>query len=302
MKYYIYGLSSSEDGVVRYIGQTKNSLNARLNEHKCDALTRKLKSHKCNWIRKIYKNGFVLNITLIEETDENHWQDREIYWIRKYRNKNDKLVNQLDGGQCGGIGGKFFKYSYSETKNRLKEMGLIFNNFKEYKAHMKNNQQLKCFFPLNPKKVFSSRNEWVSWGDFLSTEYISDREIHASIVTYDKAKKVVVNNKISSINEYRCFYKNVIGLPMYPEKVYKNKGWSNWFDFLDRKKVVKCNYDVFCRYISMYFPFGITQKEYEHKLSAGELSKKLPYHPERKYGKTLSKIVKEVLEKAKKTE
>ena len=87
MEYYIYGLSSSKDGIIRYVGQTKNALKNRLNEHKCDALTRKLKSHKCNWIRKIYKTGFKLQIELIEITDELHWQEREIYWIQEYRKK-----------------------------------------------------------------------------------------------------------------------------------------------------------------------------------------------------------------------
>lgn len=298
MEYYIYGLSSSENGIIRYIGQTKNALKNRLNEHKCDALTRNLKSHKCNWIRKIYKSGFKLQIELIEKTDELHWQEREIYWIQEYRKKfENKLINQLDGGQCGGIGGQFFPYSYDETKEKIKELELSFRNFKDYKEYVKEHQDLKKFFPLNPKKVFSARKEWVSWGDFLSTQYVSDKEKHDMHVPYEDAKRIVNQNKISSIKDYRKFYNEKIGLPMYPERTYKNKGWTNWFDFLGNKKIIKCDYNTFCRYISIYFSSGITKKEYEHKLSIGELSKRLPYHPERNYGKSLHDIIKEVLVK-----
>lgn len=73
MKYYIYGLYSTEDNIIRYVGQTKSQLNQRKNEHKCDALTRKIKNHKCNWIRKVYKDGFEIGITLLDEANEKNW-------------------------------------------------------------------------------------------------------------------------------------------------------------------------------------------------------------------------------------
>ena len=38
MKYFIYGLYSTENNIIRYVGQTKSSLTQRKNEHKCDAI------------------------------------------------------------------------------------------------------------------------------------------------------------------------------------------------------------------------------------------------------------------------
>lgn len=293
MKYYIYGLSSSEDGIIRYVGQTKNNIKNRLNEHKCDALTKKLKSHKCNWIRKVYRDGFEIKISLIEETDEKHWQEREIYWIQEYR-KTNKLLNQLDGGECGGIGGKYFQYSYSETKDLLKKMNFSFKNFKEYKSKIKEQEELKKFFPLNPKKVFSARNEWVSWGDFLGNAYVSDQEKHNNILTYELAKNIVRERKISDMNEYQKLSLTRNDLPLWPNKAYKNKGWNNWYDFLGKTKIVKCSYETFCRYLSIHFNKLITRKKYEEMFTSGKLSKKLPYHPDRIYGKTWTNIKRDI--------
>lgn len=297
MKYYIYGLSSNEDNVIRYIGQTKNSIKNRLNEHKCDALTRKLKSHKCNWIRKIYKNGFILQIDLIEETDEKHWQEREIYWIQEYRKRNNKLLNQLDGGQCGGIGGKFFQYTYNETKMFIKNSNLVFNTFKEYKKFVRKHTEYSDRLPLNPKKVFSYRGEWVSWGDYFSNDYVSDKEKSDAILPYENAKQLLFDNKITNISEYFEFIKNRNDLPQSPRSHYKGNGWVNHYDFFSKEKIVKCDYNTFCRYISFNYGELMTRNEYEKKFKEGKINKRLPFHPHRQYNKKWSEIKQDIANK-----
>ena len=297
MEYYIYGLSSSEDGVIRYIGQTKNSLNARLNEHKCDALTRSMKNHKCNWIRKIYKNGYKLQIHLIEVTDETNWQNREIYWISKYR-ENGNIVNQLDGGQSGGIGGKFFPYTYEETKSFIRGLGMNFTSARNYKAFLREHiNEYKDRLPLNPKKVFTYRNEWVSWGDFFSNSYISDKEKGSKIVPYDEAKRILLKNDITNITEYNTFVVDRDDLPLYPRNHYKGHGWINHYDFFNKEKIVKCDYDTFCEYISINFGELMTRKKYEYEFRTGNISKNLPFHPDRAFNKTWADMRKDIADK-----
>lgn len=299
MEYYIYGLSSSENGIIRYVGQTKNSLKSRLNEHKCDALTRKLKSHKCNWIRKIYKDGFKLQIELIEKTDELRWQEREIYWIQEYRKKNNNIINQLDGGQSGGIGGKFFPYSYKETKDFIKGLRISFTSFKDYKKFLREHiDEYKDRLPLNPKKVFTHRNEWISWGDFFSNDYVSDKEKDSKIVSYNEAKKIILENNIKNISEYNMFISNRDDLPLSPRTHYKNNGWINHYDFFGKKKIVKCDYDTFCEYMSINFGGLMARKEYEKMFRANKIDKEMPSHPHRSFNKSWTDIRRDIVDRA----
>lgn len=92
----IYSLSSSEDGVVRYIGQTTGRLNQRLTHHHYDA--KKLGTiHKSNWIRSVINKGFEVVISAIEL--DAPWADAEIKWIKHYRELGHDLVNTTDGGE-----------------------------------------------------------------------------------------------------------------------------------------------------------------------------------------------------------
>lgn len=95
----IYGLVSSEDNIVRYIGQTMRPLEKRLNEHK----SCKKSCISCyRWIRKVIANGYEVRIELLEENC--HWNDAERKWIAEYRkNFPGVLLNWSDGG-CGYSG------------------------------------------------------------------------------------------------------------------------------------------------------------------------------------------------------
>jgi hypothetical protein len=96
----IYSLSSSEDGVIRYIGQTTGRLDQRLIHHHYDA--KKLFAiHKSNWIRSVINKGFEVVIAVIEL--DAPWAEAEIKWIKHYRDIGHDLVNTTDGGE-GVIG------------------------------------------------------------------------------------------------------------------------------------------------------------------------------------------------------
>lgn len=96
----VYSLSSSKDGVIRYIGQTTGRLDRRLIHHHYDA--KKLSTiHKSNWIRSVINAGHEVVISALEENAE--WGTAERKWIAHYRSLGVDLVNTTDGGE-GVIG------------------------------------------------------------------------------------------------------------------------------------------------------------------------------------------------------
>ena len=242
---YIYGLFSSEDNIIRYVGQTKNTLEKRLNEHIYVALKYNGKTHKDNWIRKVYSNGFKVNIISLEEVDEKNINEKEIYWITQFNN----LTNIAEGG----IGGKVFKYdiSYEDAKNYLK------NNFniKSKNDFYKNIELLPNFIPKNPYEHYKCKNEWVSWGDFLSTNNIYDNDVN--YLTYNESKKILKHFKLKNKKEFLEKNKDLrltnISIPNKPERFYKKRGWEGYADFLSLNKKYNITYELFIRYIKLYF-------------------------------------------------
>lgn len=96
----VYALSSSADGIVRYIGQTQKSLEGRLRDHMNESTSKK-KSLKLNWIRQQTKLGNKILITPIKV--DAVWNDDEIEIIRTFRENGYALLNMTSGGD-GVIG------------------------------------------------------------------------------------------------------------------------------------------------------------------------------------------------------
>ena len=91
----IYTLSDPITNEVRYIGQTKHSLEERLRGH----LKGKGKTYRVHWINSLKNKGLVPNIELIEEVDKSIGSQTEIYWISMFRFWGFNLTNLTDGGE-----------------------------------------------------------------------------------------------------------------------------------------------------------------------------------------------------------
>lgn len=96
----VYGLASSEDGRLRYIGQTVCGLKKRLYEHRYYA-----KKHKKfpvqKWICSVIDNGFDIIAWIIAPIAILHETEKET--IAYYRDLGFDLLNLTDGGE-GTIG------------------------------------------------------------------------------------------------------------------------------------------------------------------------------------------------------
>lgn len=80
----------------KYIGQTRKELKERIRQHKNSSCKKKYKNVKFyNAIKKYGWENFIWGI--VEEGDINIWNDREIYWIEKYKTYEDGY-NLTKGG------------------------------------------------------------------------------------------------------------------------------------------------------------------------------------------------------------
>lgn len=92
----IYALS--QDGVVRYIGQS-NKIEHRYRQH-CSIFQNQGKTKRQCWIRKMLESGTQPELLIIEVTSD--LDTREIYWINHYRDLGNDLTNTADGGTLNG--------------------------------------------------------------------------------------------------------------------------------------------------------------------------------------------------------
>lgn len=92
----VYGLSTSADGRIRYVGQTIHPLHVRLRQHLNWARKGK-KSALFVWIRKHEANGESVNIFALEEHAVLH--EAEIRLIAFYKRMGAALVNSTKGGE-----------------------------------------------------------------------------------------------------------------------------------------------------------------------------------------------------------
>lgn len=90
----IYGLLDPKTSKIRYIGKTTNTLNVRLSKH-ISSIKYEAPTHRSNWIKSLLEMGLKPNIFLIETCNETNWEDRERFYIKKYKSH---LTNTSEGG------------------------------------------------------------------------------------------------------------------------------------------------------------------------------------------------------------
>lgn len=91
-KIIVYGLASSQDGKIRYVGQTSKSVRERWRGHTKE----KHNTHKNRWVQSVLSSGHKI-ITFVLEQDA-VWSETEIRLIAWYRKHGADLTNSTDGG------------------------------------------------------------------------------------------------------------------------------------------------------------------------------------------------------------
>lgn len=112
--YQIYGLYCPFTDQLRYIGATSMSLKRRLLYHGYRA--RKQNSKRDIWLRSLMPLKPI--IQPIEVCDESNWEEKERYWISKFRDEGFDLVNNSGGGK-GPLGAKYTKEYMPQPKEKI---------------------------------------------------------------------------------------------------------------------------------------------------------------------------------------
>lgn len=128
--YALYDPTDLEQGppCIRYIGFTGVLLDRRLWEHVNEA-KKGIATHRCNWIRSLLDRGIEPAAIVLEEVTAENWQEREIWWIAKFR---AILTNATDGGEGLINPTQAVRDQISETVSRT----LQGNQRRKGKAHL----------------------------------------------------------------------------------------------------------------------------------------------------------------------
>ena len=90
----IYGLTDPRTGLIRYVGKSENP-EKRLKGHLRD----RRKCHRVSWLQSLTALGLRPGLTILEEIDDENWQDAERKWIKHFREQGIRLTNSTDGGE-----------------------------------------------------------------------------------------------------------------------------------------------------------------------------------------------------------
>src|SRR5687768_14832090 len=92
--------------------------------------------------------------------------------------------------------------------------------------------------PAHPYGVYKHKG-WTSWGDWIGT-----RNKKGGFRAFEEARIYVQNLGLKSYEEWRSWYKSEtrpIDIPANPSRVYQDKGWVSWGDWLGTDRVAYQN-------------------------------------------------------------
>lgn len=92
--------------------------------------------------------------------------------------------------------------------------------------------------PCHPEITYKDKG-YTNWPDYLGNGF---REF----LPFEKVKEEIQNLDVHSEDEYVRLHKDgklPKGMPRYPADLYKNKGWSGWYDFLGYKRFDWLSYE-----------------------------------------------------------
>jgi len=144
---------------------------------------------------------------------------------RVYKNK-----GWINWGDFLGTGyQKDRKYiSFEKAKKAIKKFNLL--SLKDWQEFSKSKRTMDI--PSNPQVVY--KKHWKGWGDFLGTGVVSINKIYQNL-KYEDAKKIIKKHKIKTPSEHTKKWKTHLkkfDLPAHPDKVFNNRGWIGWGDYL----------------------------------------------------------------------
>ena len=157
-----------------------------------------------------------------------------------------------------------FYPTYAEASRAARKLRI--KTCAEYKQHYHKDLRL----PSHPEEYYQNKS-WINWSEFLGTGFYS----------YAEASQAAQKLGIKTGVEYGQRYYEDPRLPSIPDRIYKDKDWINWLEFLGKEAK---NFYTTCAQASQAAQkLGIkTQLEYGQRYREDPL---LPSNPSSAYQK-----------------
>ena len=128
--------------------------------------------------------------------------------------------------------------SYDESKLIITKFKIIGKNY--WSGFCKSGKKPKNI-PSSPDRIYKNKG-WKGWGDFLGTGIISNK--NRTYIPFEQTKDFAQKLKLTDKNEWSGFCKSgkkPKNIPSSPDRIYKNKGWKGWGDFLGTGNISNVN-------------------------------------------------------------
>jgi superfamily II DNA or RNA helicase len=113
---------------------------------------------------------------------------------------------------------------------------LKFNSTADWRRYI-NSSDKPPDIPSTPNYIYKNTG-WKSWGDWLGNERIATNL--REYLDFESARKIIQSLNLKSIKfwkEYCNSGKKPLTIPSLPDKVYKNKGWISWGNWLGTNQI-----------------------------------------------------------------
>ena len=132
---------------------------------------------------------------------------------------------------------KIIYRSFESARKFAQKLGL--KNKVEWQAYCKSGNNPEDI-PASARDIY--KKDFKGWGDFLGTGNVKpgDRQYRS----FEEAREFARSLKLKGGKEWQVHCKsgnNPEDIPSHPDRIYKNKGWTNWGDFLGSGTIASKN-------------------------------------------------------------
>jgi len=180
---------------------------------------------------------FVWNLNLKNQSEWNKYCqgcDKPIFIPsnpnKKYKNKGWKSYPDWLGTEIGFEGYEYLPLD--EAKKYIHKLKI--KSQSQWAEYLKSGNRPK-FIPSSPGKYYKDKG-WISWGDWLGTGRVADK--NKVYLSYNEAKDCVKRLNIKNQKEWVAYCKSgnkPLNIPAKPQRTYLNKGWKGLGDWLGKE-------------------------------------------------------------------
>ena len=118
--------------------------------------------------------------------------------------------------------------SFESAREFAQKLGL--KNREQWQAHCKSGNNPDDI-PASAGSIY--KKDFKGWGDFLGSGNVKPGDVQSR--SFEEARKFATSLKLKGGKEWQAHCKSgdkPDDIPSHPDRTYKNKGWTNWGDFL----------------------------------------------------------------------